>query len=918
VSAAAEVLAGRYEVGAELARGGMGRVVRARDRLLDREVAIKLILGGKNASMEARFIEESQITGQLAHPNIIPVHELGEHAGEAFLVMKLVRGETLKKVAQLLEEKDKRARREFARPRLLRLFLKVCDALAHAHARGVIHRDLKPANVMVGDGDEVLVMDWGLAKPYEGAAEGKDAVRSLVRELAPQPVPGEDGETGSQLTGAGQVLGTPAYMPPEQVSDASRLDPRADVYSLGAILYELLTLRPPYEGGGLQVLAAVVRRPPPSPREVAREAIPPPLEAIVLKAMARDPAARYPDARALAEDVARFVDGDAVAAYRETAREALRRLFARHRAVVVTLALALVAVQVAVVGWVVVVGQQSARRRESTAQAEAAAARADAGRAKAAEAAANAAAATRALELAGRSVVIASEFERRCKTLLPLDPEAGTSGLPGLHAQARETLEDLRAQVARQGDARAVAKFVDEVDLALRTIGAAYVEALLARAPSRVAALLDAQPPVVPLGAGERALSRARALVRLGRQAEATQALVAAGASTGKGGAALLAYLRRATPDEVEASFAAAIEESPDRAWLFLRRAEARVRAGRLDDAVVDYERAASLSRLDAWIYSSRIATTVPAFSTDTFGGLIGQTANFVKELSPENVDADHLTPMSELWMNDRWDEWLKLVEGVRARDVARATRLGAEGALLTQRWDDAERFAREALQAAPGDPFALCCLAEVELARERGPDAERLAREGLAAAPGDGRLSTALGRALLAQGRAREAIPPLELGARGAVTSDPWRYLAEACARVGDSLHRAKAIEAARHGLTHDPYDVSYYHARARPVAGDPRLHRLIGQMHLLDQRPAAAALHFLRAYVMASSRAQGALGDDRQDALHLGDAHAAMGLVNEALNYYAMASDDPKLKVEADRRSQRLIEEFERNRGR
>src|SRR5688500_7208650 len=147
------VLAGRYEVQTEIARGGMGKVVKARDRILDREVAIKqLLVRSGGGTLTARFIEESQVTGQLGHPNIVSVHDLGVDGGEPFLVMKLVRGRTLREIVKALKAGERAALRELERPRLVRLFLKACEAVGYAHERGVIHRDLKPSNVMVAKG----------------------------------------------------------------------------------------------------------------------------------------------------------------------------------------------------------------------------------------------------------------------------------------------------------------------------------------------------------------------------------------------------------------------------------------------------------------------------------------------------------------------------------------------------------------------------------------------------------------------------------------------------------------------------------------------------------------------------------------------------------------------------------------------
>jgi tetratricopeptide (TPR) repeat protein len=219
-----------YRVLREIARGGMGRVLAAYDLGLDREVALKILLPGAHAD---RFVRESKITARLPHPGIPPVHALGTLVdGSPFLAMKLIAGQTL---AEEMKTAD--------RPRLLQAFTQVCQAVGFAHSRGIIHRDLKPANVMVGAFGEVQVMDWGLAKIQRdeggGMRDERESSDSSVSSLLPHP--------SSLQTRAGQVMGTPAYMAPEQAR-AEETDARADVFALGGILCALLTGQPPYSG----------------------------------------------------------------------------------------------------------------------------------------------------------------------------------------------------------------------------------------------------------------------------------------------------------------------------------------------------------------------------------------------------------------------------------------------------------------------------------------------------------------------------------------------------------------------------------------------------------------------------------------------------------------------------------------------
>jgi serine/threonine-protein kinase len=231
--------ASRYQLVGELARGGMGVVFQGRDLELGRDLAVKVIREDHRhqPEMVRRFVEEAQIGGQLQHPGIVPVHELGRFAdGRLFIAMKLVRGRTL---AALL------ASRQAAsddRMRFLSIFENVCQTMAYAHARGVIHRDLKPSNIMVGSFGEVQVMDWGLAKVLDqgGIADEVYAIKETDEATAVQTLRSGSSALESR---AGSVLGTPSYMAPEQARGAlDTLDERADVFALGSILCEILTV----------------------------------------------------------------------------------------------------------------------------------------------------------------------------------------------------------------------------------------------------------------------------------------------------------------------------------------------------------------------------------------------------------------------------------------------------------------------------------------------------------------------------------------------------------------------------------------------------------------------------------------------------------------------------------------------------
>lgn len=276
-----------YQLGAVIGRGGMGEVVLARDERIGRDVAVKRMRVAPTADAVTRFLREARIQARLEHPAIVPVHEIGQDAaGQPFFTMKRLAGVNL---AELLA-----ATPTPARQRLLRAFAEVCSADEFAHARGVVHRDLKPSNVMVGDFAEVYVIDWGLARVVGERETG--AISADIHSL--------DGTT--QL---GAVLGTPGYMAPEQIRGAAEVGAPADVYALGAILFEILageSLHPRGEAALRSTLADIDRSP--AKRQPDR-GIPPELDALCTDALAGDPAAR-PTANVLAARVQDYLDGD--------------------------------------------------------------------------------------------------------------------------------------------------------------------------------------------------------------------------------------------------------------------------------------------------------------------------------------------------------------------------------------------------------------------------------------------------------------------------------------------------------------------------------------------------------------------------------------------------------------------------------
>jgi len=309
VELGATSFAERYQPRAHLDSAGMGRVESAFDPVLGRSVAIKVLqaFAARDQDLRSKFVAEAQVTGQLDHPNIVPVYDLGEHEEEPFIVMKRVRGRTF---GDLLAESPG-PRKADELPHFLGTVLRVCDALSLAHSRGVIHCDIKPENVMVGDHGQVYLLDWGVA--------------SLVRRPRPRPAseaPADgDGETFSapvhlstaqSSTADSQVIkGTPGYMAPEQLRGRDELlDERTDVFGVGGLLYEILTASAP-NGSGRLVGPTLTREPVALPRDNALwTRLPPELIRITSKALSAHPAARYSSVRELKSDLERFLNGD--------------------------------------------------------------------------------------------------------------------------------------------------------------------------------------------------------------------------------------------------------------------------------------------------------------------------------------------------------------------------------------------------------------------------------------------------------------------------------------------------------------------------------------------------------------------------------------------------------------------------------
>jgi eukaryotic-like serine/threonine-protein kinase len=276
-----------YELLEEVARGGMGVVYRARQISLNRTVAIKMVLGGHlaNAAEMRRFRAEAETAAQLQHPNIVAIHEVGEHAAQPFFSMDLVEGRNL---AQLVRDEPLPSRKAAT-------YLKtIAEAIQYAHSRGVLHRDLKPSNILIDESDQPRITDFGLAKRLDNP---------------------EGGTPQAELTQTGQVLGSPSFIPPEQAAGQREgIGPASDVYSLGAILYHLLTARPPFVAQTLtQTLQMVAETEPVSPR-LLNAGVPRDLETICLKCLEKDVRRRYATAQKLADELGRFLRNEPIQA----------------------------------------------------------------------------------------------------------------------------------------------------------------------------------------------------------------------------------------------------------------------------------------------------------------------------------------------------------------------------------------------------------------------------------------------------------------------------------------------------------------------------------------------------------------------------------------------------------------------------
>lgn len=315
---------GHYELKRELARGGQAVVFIAHDRHMGRDIAFKQLLGGGPRDAEERFLREARVAGQLEHPGVVPVYELGRRAdsGALYCAMRLVRGRSL---AEALKEEKGRGRLK-----LLTSYVQLCQTIAYAHGRGVVHRDIKPENVMLGSFGETVLLDWGVAKLRGGREDISDVLQ------APRV------DQRFDMTQEGDVIGTPAYMSPEQaLGNVREIDEQSDVWSLGAVLYEILTGRPPYtEKNAVQLLIKIAKDKFPPVQEIAPET-PRELAFICERALEKSKKRRYRTALEIATDIEAFRAGGRVQGIEYSSVELLRKWVRRNLPVAIASGIAL-------------------------------------------------------------------------------------------------------------------------------------------------------------------------------------------------------------------------------------------------------------------------------------------------------------------------------------------------------------------------------------------------------------------------------------------------------------------------------------------------------------------------------------------------------------------------------------------------
>lgn len=362
----------KYNVGKTIAQGGMGAILNAKDLNIHRNVAMKVMLDPEDQPKDniVRFIEEAQVTGQLEHPCIVPVHELGiDDKEQVFYTMKMVKGINLDDILKGIKDGNKELIENYPLNRLLNIFLKVCEGMAFAHSHNVIHRDLKPENIMIGEYGEVLVMDWGLSKIL-----GQSDNNEEDRDVNIQSLRSKEGDP--MMTIEGTIMGTPSFLAPEMAQGKiSEVDQRADIYTLGGILYNILTLQPPKDGKAIyEILIKTIEGDIVPPADFNSDEafphcpgnnIPAALSSVTMKALALDRDDRYQTVKEMHDDLEAFQSGFATSAEGAGLIRQVWLLFKRHKTEAVLIAVGVAILLGVVLGFLVKVNFEKNRAEKN-------------------------------------------------------------------------------------------------------------------------------------------------------------------------------------------------------------------------------------------------------------------------------------------------------------------------------------------------------------------------------------------------------------------------------------------------------------------------------------------------------------------------------------------------------------------------
>ena len=730
-SVSGEVGFSKYVLGDEIGRGGLGVVRRADDKQLKRRLAMKVLLDTRNEANRQEFIEEAQITGQLEHPNIIPVHELGhDPMGRPYMAMKLVKGHNLQELIQHAHKRGRTSRlHDLQRERLLETFMKVCDAISYAHARGVIHRDLKPENVMVGEFGEVLVMDWGLAKPLgqpERLSLNKDAVATDRRAASPM------------LTMQGEVFGTPGYMSPEQANGRiDEVDERCDVFGLGTILYEILTHQPPYVGKTVdQVLerAAAGRVIPPR-RRAPKMQVPKELDAIAMKALEKDPRRRYRSAEDLRRDIEAWLGNDTVVAYPDSMFEKMSKWARRNptRAMVGSMGALFVVITLAAV-FVALTAEQG--RREAQEQRQVA----ESERQKAEDAAV-------ALEESNQKLVAAQDKVKQNAEMLIAEAKRREA----VERELREAAEEAAAvaELARSGELeklrqrlgiserkdQVVKEFRQKFD-AFVAQGRNYIEFFQQMTKEQVEGYIKAFEDLIAASKedGQRYYDDVD-MANLGQLYT---------------GAALFGNGREMNINAITA-YDKAIEINPGRADYYVRKAGCEVNIGRQREAI--------------------------------------ESCNMALQLNPQQLDALFSRGLA-YWYTKEHDKGIADFEtALRLQPALADFRIRLYDMLCkVNRKAEADKMLREGLTYSPNHHNLLLFIGQVAMQDGNFDEAIQVLGRLYQIAPTDFAAAAMYGSALLNAQRPADAIPPLQAATRAqGATWEAWKLLGIAQANTND-----------------------------------------------------------------------------------------------------------------------------------